>query len=213
MDLPIEMVLHVLGNVQDIKDIVSFAMSCKGHRELTKRYSCLLTRKVFGIPPDMRCNKYLKTSYYFVDTYGRVQGEAKLFRQNSVFAVSFLDNKKHGSYKQVSNDASVITKGNYEMGKKHGIWETVELGGISRTLWVHDNEMSLHHVGKSEYILLFAMYQGKSRCYERFTRVKDGRLGICPKSAIYSSNRGDKAIKYAHCCKKHQNNLPERLFC
>ncbi|AMQ10522.1 F-box containing protein [Brazilian marseillevirus] len=214
MDLPVEITLSILEFVDDINDILSFSLTCRENKEVTDFHFRVLTRRVFGTPKEMRGNKYLATSYYFVDPFGREQGEAKLFRQNSYFTVNFMDGKKHGNYLQVSNTGIVICRGQYENGKRQGLWYSFDVQSTDelRELWKDGGKKVMHHKGKSEYIVKYEKFRGEAVAAYRFLRVKAKKLGNCPTSSVYTLNAGHGRIKYSHCCKMHQGEMPDSLF-
>ncbi|AHC55001.1 hypothetical protein D1R32_gp284 [Tunisvirus fontaine2] len=222
--IPNEIVLCVLGFVDNVKDIALFGATCKHFHELVVSEHKNLARKTRGNPRYLKSNKHC---LFHVTPIGMLHGRAVICRDgvSSMFAGTFAEGKLFGFHMTcVGGEKQTITTGRNENGKRVGVLETHDDSGTV-AMFLHDEDGEvLSQMTERRASLVVRIKPGYNAVYTQRKRIYRGGPGFfCVNTGQYTEEYWTRTLMYyglrkpcsgEHhlCCDVHRKGMPELLF-
>lgn len=210
MDLPSEVVLHILRQIKDIKTVVLFGETCHFYHSLVLDNSKYLIKRIEKPPKSME----LFAGHHHVDPKGQRQGKAFVDRGDGFYSsFYYVDGKEHGRFENSSTNG--ISTGQYDNGRAEGIWRDDFKGYTKVSLW-EDGKRKMQQLRKYGDNITICVAVSSTTCflYDKTREIRNcgGDHPIFRKRIKVEHLITGATEKLSHCCSKHQGDLPNLLF-
>lgn len=219
--LPNETVVHILGFLSSIKDIVRFGETCEHFHSLIEAEDEKLAKKTYGNPHFKDSSDHCT---FHITPLGVLHGRAVLNRKgSSSFAGTFIKGKLHGPF-VVCTGENTIT-GRYNNGRYIGLSQTkfqdtvveMSMWGETGGLVLMQKQEILGHLvhvicGGWKNLYSEIPYAGTLTRFSEYCEESRNISRIYSKTMLFTKERKKCPTLHRQCCDKHRNGMPKLLF-